>query len=216
MDEQTLGKIFDPFFTTKRHGEGTGLALPTVYGLVKQHAGQLVVHSQPGAGTVFEVFLPRIHENRSHTVPAPKLDALDTPVGRGELVVEDDDAVRALVQEALGREGYRIVSASGPTEALSIASGLGTELDLLISDVIMPGMNGRELFAELARRQPTLPVLYISGYPWNALGATACSLQASNCFGSRSRSTRYVARRASCSPSTARPAQFERSKARAV
>jgi two-component system, cell cycle sensor histidine kinase and response regulator CckA len=169
MDRETLARIFDPFFTTKRPGEGTGLGLPTVYGLVKQHGGKLTVESTLGQGTRFEVVLPRV----AHATVAARSPAISrAPVTETKsliLVVEDDSLVRSVVQKVLGRRGYEVVVAADPASALRIARDLGRPIDLLITDVVMPVMNGRELYQELLRGQPSLAVLFVSGYPGDVL-----------------------------------------------
>ena len=176
MDEATLARVFDPFFTTKGPAKGTGLGLPTVYGVVAQHGGRVTVQSEPGKGTTFEVVLPRAGEKafRTDRAQAPRTDARS---GRGGiiLVVEDDDPVRAVLKEALSREGYRVVVAHGPTEALGLARELGERLDLVVTDMVMPVMNGRKLVAELTRERaplPMFPVLFISGYSDDVVSAS--------------------------------------------
>jgi CheY-like chemotaxis protein len=166
MDQQILSRIFDPFFTTKDPGKGTGLGLPTVHGLVKQHGGQISVRSELGSGTTFEILLPRFQELTDAAAPEVPAALSEMPLGHGEtiLLVEDDDAVRTVVKEVLARDGYHVIAAGRPTEALSIAHQLGDGLDLLVSDIVMPAMNGRELFRELSREHPGLPALFISGY----------------------------------------------------
>ena len=165
MNPETLAKVFDPFFTTKGPAKGTGLGLPTVYGVVAQHGGHLGVQSEPGKGTTFEVLLPCTLEDATSTAGSgsPSPDLLR---GQGEtiLVVEDDPAVRTVVQEVLARDGYRVLTTGSPTDALRIARELGERIDLVISDIVMPVMNGRELVAELSRERPGLAALFISGY----------------------------------------------------
>jgi CheY-like chemotaxis protein len=165
MEPETLAKLFDPFFTTKGPGKGTGLGLPTVYGIVAQHGGHLSVTSAPGAGTTFEILLPSSAEEIAKDAEAVT-ETHEAPEGRGEtvLVVDDDNAVRAVVKEVLSREGYRVLTAAGPADALAVARALGGDLDLVLTDIVMPGMNGRELVAELWRERPTLAALFISGY----------------------------------------------------
>jgi PAS domain S-box-containing protein len=170
MDEETLARIFDPFFTTKRTGEGTGLGLPTVYGLVKQHDGRLTVESTPGAGTCFEVILPQVgpRDAQAEKTSEP-MRATAAQSKSLILVAEDDAAVRSVLEKVLGRQGHEVIVAADPVEALRIARDLRRPIDLLISDVVMPGMNGRELHAALSRTQPDLPVLFVSGYPGDIL-----------------------------------------------
>jgi PAS domain S-box-containing protein len=169
MDEATRAHLFEPFFTTKGAGKGTGLGLSTVFGIVKQSGGTLQVYSEPGTGTSVKVYLPRIDQ------PA----ALD-PEGQGHaarrghetvLVVEDDDMVRHLVRETLEREGYTVIDANGPVEARRAANRYSGVIHLLITDVIMPRINGRELAARLLRRRANLKVLYMSGYTDSAIAS---------------------------------------------
>jgi PAS domain S-box-containing protein len=165
MDADTVARVFDPFFTTKGPAKGTGLGLPTVYGIVAQHGGTLSVQSEPGKGTTFEVLLPCVPDpDAKESSRAPR--SPEPPRGRGEmiLVVEDDPAVRVVVEEILVREGYRVVATGSPVEALRIAGELGEGVDLVISDVVMPVMSGRELVARLAREHRGLRVLFVSGY----------------------------------------------------
>ncbi len=166
MPEATLEKIFDPFFTTKEQGKGTGLGLPTVYGIVTQHGGRVGVRSAPGEGTSFELLFPRLREGEERASGAAEVPTARGALGRGQkiLVVDDNDAVRQAVEEALTRDGYRVVATASPYEALRLAHDLGHGLDLLISDVVMPGMSGTELAATLKRELPNLSVLLISGY----------------------------------------------------
>jgi CheY-like chemotaxis protein len=168
MSEATVAKIFEPFFTTKEPGKGTGLGLATVHGIVAQHGGELRVHSAPGHGTTFEVRLPcapRADETteRVDTAEAAPMDALD---GHGEviLVVEDDPAVRRVIEDVLVREAYHVVATGEPLEALRLARELGERLDLVVTDVVMPRMNGPQVVTELRRERPDLSALLVSGY----------------------------------------------------
>ncbi|MFT3927753.1 MAG: AAA family ATPase [Myxococcales bacterium] len=172
MDKDILEKIFDPFFSTKQPGKGSGLGLPTVHGLVSQHGGQLSVQSEPGRGTTFEILFPSIQGGNANAVgKAPEESEL--PVSRGEtiLLVEDDDAVRVALRQVLIGDGYRVVASGSPKEALKLARELGDQMDLVITDLVMPVMNGRELFAQLSRERPALPALFISGYAQDVLAA---------------------------------------------
>ena len=163
MDAGTLANIFEPFFTTKERGEGTGLGLATVYGIVKQSNGYIWVSSAPGQGTSFDIYLPR------HLGEA---SAGEQPVDSGEnlrgsesiLLVEDAQALRNLAQTLLTEAGFRVFSAGSSEEALEVASRSGVAFDLLLTDVVMPGANGRVLAEQLLPRQPGMKVLFMSGY----------------------------------------------------
>ena len=159
-------KVFEPFFTTKEVGKGTGLGLSMVYGFVKQSGGHLKIYSEEGHGTTVKLYLPRVQEGKAVVV-----EAAPAAVPRGSetiLVVEDDDMVRNHVVALLHSLGYTTISAGGAAEALALVDQ-GVKFDLLFTDVIMPGMNGRQLAEELARRRPSLRVLYTSGYTENAI-----------------------------------------------
>ena len=163
MDKETLGNIFEPFFTTKGVAQGTGLGLATVYGIVKQNNGVIEVHSEPGCGATFNIYLPR------HVGDAEELSSevvSETPLGEGEMVllVEDEPEVREMCQVILEKLGYRVLSADTPEEALRIADEQRGEIDLLVTDVVMPGMNGRELTHRLKALYPDINTLYMSGY----------------------------------------------------
>jgi two-component system cell cycle sensor histidine kinase/response regulator CckA len=163
MDPATLMHIFEPFFTTKELGKGTGLGLATVYGIVKQSNGYIWVDSTPGKGTSFEIFLPRHVGER--TVEVPKIDSRETLSGSENiLLVEDAQPLRKLAQTFLEAAGFRVLSAAGGEDALQVAARCGINLDLLLTDVVMPGMNGRVLAERLQPRQPGMKVLYMSGY----------------------------------------------------
>ena len=160
MDTGTLEHVFEPFFTTKEVGKGTGLGLATVYGIVRQSAGHISVQSEVGRGTAFSVLLPA-----SEGVVASEAAAEPAHGGSGSvLLVEDEEEVRRLVATILELHGYRVLAAPNGDEALRIFEQCGQRIDLLISDVVMPGMRGPELAVHLRRRQPELNVLFISGY----------------------------------------------------
>jgi two-component system, cell cycle sensor histidine kinase and response regulator CckA len=168
MSPEVKARIFEPFFTTKPKGEGTGLGLATAYGAVKQSGGHVLVDSEPGRGTTFRIFLPRMLE------PATaEATALGTqPIPRGSeavLVVEDDPAVRALASHILESLGYRVVQAAGGEEALAIARTRLEPIDLLLTDVVMPGLNGREVADRIGPIHPRCRVLYTSGYTDDAI-----------------------------------------------
>ncbi|MGJ5813584.1 ATP-binding protein [Paludibaculum fermentans] len=162
MNEETRQRIFEPFFTTKPVGHGTGLGLSTVYGMIKQAGGCIWVYSEPGEGSTFRIHLPAL-ETEAESTPGPQPPAA-APVGNETiLAVEDQDEVRSFVVTVLEAHGYRVLPASNGDEALSLAGEAG-HIDLLLTDVIMPGMNGRALAEKLGERQPGLKVLYTSGY----------------------------------------------------
>lgn len=168
MDPQTLSRIFDPFFTTKERGKGTGLGLSTVYGIVKQSGGNIWVYSEPGHGTTFKVYFPRVFEPLD-SARSQESD-LDIPRGRETvLVVEDETLVREVTVQALQDLGYTVLAASGPEEAQVIAGEFQEEIHLLLTDVVMPLMSGQQLAERLAERRPQMLVLYASGYTDNSI-----------------------------------------------
>jgi PAS domain S-box-containing protein len=165
MDEATQGRIFEPFFTTKPAGQGTGLGLSTVYGIVHQSLGFITVESTVGRGTSIRVFLPRL-AGAGAVPPAPS----PAPAGarrqhRGRvLVVEDDDRVRQLTRRVLEQSGFTALEARDGAEALALMEREGATVDAVVSDVVMPGMGGRDLASRLRATRPALPVLFLSGY----------------------------------------------------
>ncbi len=167
MDEATKARLFEPFFTTKTPGKGTGLGLATVYGIVKQAGGNIWVYSEPGHGTTFKVYLPRVDE----AAEPLGLEPAGPPRGGFEVVllVEDDAAVRALVREALGSYGYRVLEAADAEQALRLAEEHGAGIALLITDVVMPRTGGRELARRLTELRPDTKVLFLSGYTSDAI-----------------------------------------------
>jgi len=164
MDEHVLAHLFEPFFTTKELGRGTGLGLATVYGIVRQSGGQIQVSSRPGDGSTFTVYLPRMD---SHGRSGLALAGAPEPVPGGTetvLVVEDEEAVRHLVCRVLRAKGYRVLEAPHAEAALLLAGSTRTPIDLLLTDMVMPGMGGTALAAELTASRPSLRVLFITGY----------------------------------------------------
>jgi PAS domain S-box-containing protein len=162
MEKEVLSKIFEPFFTTKDLGKGTGLGLATVYGIVKQSGGFVWVYSELAQGTCFKIYLPRIDDAANTIDVRPASTA-----SRGTetiLLVEDEAALRTIAREALEAHGYQVIEASGATEALEIARGRTDPIHLLLTDVVMPRMNGRALAEALVAKHPGLRVLYMSGY----------------------------------------------------
>jgi CheY-like chemotaxis protein len=162
MDRETLGRAFEPFFTTKAVGEGTGLGLATVYGIVKQSGGYIWLYSEPGQGTTFKIYLPVVgatptERGRRDSAPV----ALE---GEAVLVVEDEPNVRMILARVLRERGYRVLEASHGRDALAIAGDPATRIDLIIADVVMPELGGRELAARLGERRPGVPILFTSGY----------------------------------------------------
>ena len=168
MDDQTRRRIFEPFFTTKAAGRGTGLGLATAYGIVKQSGGYIWVYSEVGRGSTFKVYLPRAEEAGAIERPAAKLQAAPTG-SETVLLVEDEHAVRSLSRVLLERAGYRVIDAATPHQAEDIFRQHADEVDLLVTDVIMPGASGPSLFAHLSADRPHLKVLYVSGYTDDAV-----------------------------------------------
>jgi len=167
MDRDTQSRIFEPFFTTKEKGKGTGLGLSTVYGIVKQSGGYVLVQSEKGRGAAFHIYLPRVEAVAEKHVPAAKPEVL----GGTEtvLLVEDEDSVRLLVRDTLAAKGYQVVPAENGEAGLAAAARHQGKIDLIITDVVMPGMGGRELVKQLAQLRPETRVLYLSGYTEDAI-----------------------------------------------
>jgi len=167
MDASVRAHLFEPFFTTKEVGKGTGLGLATVYGIVKQSGGYISVYSEPGRGTSFKIYLPRI-ETPAATPPGPQKGG----AARGSetvLVVEDEPAVLTLSRRALEAQGYVVLAASDPVAALRVVERHGGTIHLLLTDVVMPGFSGRELADRLTAQRPGIRVLFMSGYPGDAV-----------------------------------------------
>jgi two-component system cell cycle sensor histidine kinase/response regulator CckA len=165
MTAETIAHIFEPFFTTKGVGEGTGLGLATVYGVVKQSNGYIWVDSALQKGSSFQIYLPRHSDIEQVSIEKPKVQISEKPQGSEMiLLVEDADALRKLAQAFLESNGFRVLSAANGEAALEIASRHSGLFDLLLTDVVMPGMNGRVLAEQLSLRQPGLKVLFMSGY----------------------------------------------------
>lgn len=182
MDSVTLSRIFEPFFTTKEFGKGTGLGLATVYGIIRQHQGWIDVHSQPGQGTRFRLFLP--------PAPTARVEPLAPPAARSDeslrgtetiLIVEDETPVRWILKDVLGRYGYRLLEAASGVQALALWHQHHREIALLVTDMVMPvGLTGQELAEKFTAQKPALKVLYISGYSLQAAGRDLSILDSPN------------------------------------
>ncbi|MBV9506330.1 MAG: response regulator [Acidobacteriia bacterium] len=168
MDSETRSRLFEPFFTTKDPGKGSGLGLATVYGIVKQYDGQITVYSQPGCGTIFEIYLPCVVESTAPT------DRKVSPKGSETiLIVDDEDGVRQLICAILKSHGYDVLEANNGGAALASFDKNGHKIDMVLTDVVMPQMNGFDLGRELAARTSHLKILYMSGFRDNAPGAVS-------------------------------------------
>jgi len=162
MSEETRAKVFEPFFTTKPAGQGTGLGLAVVYGIVRQSGGDIAVDSAPGGGARFRIRFPAVAGAQPRVASGTRL--LPPRGAETVLVVEDDAAVRRVVVRALGAHGYSVIEARNPGEALARIRSAGGEVDLLVTDVVMPDVTGPELVAQARRVAPALRVLFVSGY----------------------------------------------------
>ncbi|MEJ2039772.1 MAG: ATP-binding protein [Desulfosarcinaceae bacterium] len=169
MDSETVDHIFEPFFTTKGVGKGTGLGLSTVYGIVKQNNGFINVYSEPGQGTTFNIYLPRHLGDISEKQASIEKQVIN---GSGEtvLVVEDEIATLKLTERILSRCNYKVLLAKSPSVALEVAKAHSGEISLLLTDVVMPEMNGRELANQLKILYPRIKCLFMSGYTANVIG----------------------------------------------
>jgi len=164
IPKEHLGKIFDPFFTTKATGQGTGLGLATVYGIVKQTGGYITVESEIGRGTAFRIYLPRFRGEVSQPAEAERSALRDVTGQDTILLVEDEEAVRSFAARALKLRGYDVLEASGGEEALEIVKNRDGVIDLLITDVVMPNMDGPTLVRNVRRLRPGIQVIFMSGY----------------------------------------------------
>jgi PAS domain S-box-containing protein len=172
MDAATAAHVFEPFFTTKPRGKGTGLGLATVHGIVKQSGGHVDLYSEPGHGTTFKIYLPRVQDAvASRAEPGPRVESR----GGAETIVlvEDEDGLRALIREVLEESGYRVIDAGNPEAGLAAARSATGGVDLLMTDVILPQMRGHELAAKVREARPGVRVLFMSGYTDEAVGQHA-------------------------------------------
>ncbi|HUK15781.1 MAG TPA: ATP-binding protein [Bryobacteraceae bacterium] len=171
MDEQTLARAFDPFFTTKEHGKGTGLGLNTVKTIVRQNGGDVWARSVPGEGSTFTICLPRAAQTPG---AAGSGDGLHAPGSGGEtvLLVEDEDPVRKLIGHVLRRRGYQVIEAASAEDALRIFGERGAEIQLVLTDMVMPGKSGRELAEALCEKRPDIRLIFMSGYTDDVLQRT--------------------------------------------
>jgi CheY-like chemotaxis protein len=170
MDKETQSHIFEPFFTTKEPGKGTGLGLATVYGIVKQSNGHIAVDSEPGRGTTFKVYLPSLEQSASLTAPPPAITA-----HRGNatiLLVEDEAPLRALSSESLQRLGYTVLSAADGIEALEAVEKHPGRIDIVVTDIVMPHLGGKELVDTLRQKHSNFGVIFMSGYTESSLPET--------------------------------------------
>jgi CheY-like chemotaxis protein len=168
MDAVTQAHIFEPFFTTKEPGKGTGLGLSMVHGVVRQHGGAIRVRSVVGGGTTFEIYLPQVEA----ATPSSTADDAGSRPATGQetiLLVEDEEDVRALAREVLERQGHRVLEAGDGVQALQRYEAEGERIDLILTDVVMPRMSGRELVDRVRAMRPAMPVLYMSGYTEDAI-----------------------------------------------
>jgi two-component system cell cycle sensor histidine kinase/response regulator CckA len=172
MDPATLQRIYEPFFTTKAVGDGTGLGLAVVHGIVESHHGAIAVTSRPGQGTTFRLYFPRYLpdlDDAATAVPASKKERPRDLTGTGRvLLVEDEDSVRNFAARALKRQGYEVLEASTGIEALELVDREKGRVDIVVSDVVMPEMDGPTLLKALRVRLPELKVIFVSGYPDDA------------------------------------------------
>jgi two-component system, cell cycle sensor histidine kinase and response regulator CckA len=167
MDKETQLRIFEPFFTTKEKGKGTGLGLSTVYGIVKQSGGYVMVHSELGHGSSFHIYLPQVEGTaEKHSAPAARAAAGGTET---ILLVEDEESVRQLVRDTLESKGYKVIEAENGEGGISVAAQHAGKIDLVITDVVMPGMGGREMAEEIVKIRPETKILYLSGYAEDAI-----------------------------------------------
>ena len=192
MPEGVLSRLFEPFFTTKGPGRGTGLGLSIIYGIVQQSGGFVHVESDVGQGSEFGIYLPSVHET-----PALPVTFVEPELPKGNetiLLVEDEVLVRSLVSKFLHSQGYRVLSTARGSDALRLAAEQSTSIDLLLSDVVLPNMNGRQIYERLALTIPKLRVLFMSGYTENIIAPHGV-LEGGFCFLQKPFSLKELARK---------------------
>jgi CheY-like chemotaxis protein len=168
MEKETLTKIFEPFFTTKKLGQGTGLGLATIYGIVKQNEGFINAYSEPGEGTCFKLYIPR--HNAEGAVTGRGQEPIEIRSGREiVLLVEDESSLLEICTAMLEQLGYHVLAVNGPVKAIRLAEEYNSPIDLLMTDVIMPDMNGQELQRRLNLLHPEMKCLFMSGYTANVI-----------------------------------------------
>jgi two-component system cell cycle sensor histidine kinase/response regulator CckA len=178
MDKDIIPHIFEPFYTTKEIGKGTGLVLSTVYGNVKQNGGCISVNSEPGNGTTFSIFIPV--SNNSKTIEEKPEEEQIYPANGTILVVEDEEMLRTMITQMLKAIGYSIISAAGPMEAISICETGKEHIDLLLTDVIMPDMNGSELKLRIEKIIPDIKTIFVSGYTLDTIVKRGAFIKGAN------------------------------------
>jgi CheY-like chemotaxis protein len=169
MDAETKARAFEPFFTTKEKGKGTGLGLSTVYGVVKQSGGYIDIYSSLGAGTTFKIYLPRVTE--AITADAPSGAVTSFTGNETILLAEDEGSLRTLTRNTLEQCGYKVLVAKDGVDALEVSEHYDGAIDLLLTDMVMPGMSGQALAQELTRRRPDIRLAYMSGYTGQTVGS---------------------------------------------
>lgn len=168
MDKETVAHIFEPFFTTKGLGEGTGLGLATVYGIVKQNNGFINIYSEPGHGSTFRIYLPRYQDTAG--IKPDEKEAGQLSQGQETiLLVEDEKSILDMTAILLEKQGYTVLTANTPGDAITLAEKHTYGIHMLITDVVMPDMNGRDLANTIARHCPDIKILYMSGYTANVI-----------------------------------------------
>jgi CheY-like chemotaxis protein len=173
MDEKTLDRIFEPFFTTKEVGKGTGLGLSVVYGIIKQHKGSILAESSPGEGTVFRIYLPMVKAKIQRVKHQEKI-LLTEAIGT-ILVAEDEEFVRHFLKTTLSRAGYRLIVAEDGEEAFRKFKKHQDTISLVISDIVMPKMNGRVLYEEISKIKPRIKIIFMSGYSADMINCNGMS-----------------------------------------